>query len=507
MYKNTTLSLNEKSKINKILQKEELTESDKKELTSKISKLPIEDLISLLMNDVKILLTLYLNSIELNNFFGEKLLLIIEMISIILGDGHISLNYIKSRYSCEIALNSDEIEYVNYVRNLLRTIFNVNPSLNKRDSDNTTLIRVFKKEIIEFLIKLGLIPGNKVENQVGIPKWIKNLLFSKKLNQYNMNEIKKNIAINCLRGLIDTDGCIYLSWYKKKDYLSLGIKFTNASKRLVQDFRDICKILGFNFSKISVYIGTTKNGTKYIGYSTNIESKSQVKRFIQIIKPIKWKIKKKLIEERLREFGLTIDEILKYKRYTPDFKNEKAIYFKILYEELGNYKKISDFLFKLYKLPIKKETIAKYVKKLFQSRDKSYEEWLSFNSGIIIDERVAGSVRIPLKIKKLICHFVFKILKKSKLKIDDKEIIKNLVHFIKISNLSRLNYLLNSPETQNKILDFLQTSIIIVRYIINHVNNGYSSTRIKEDIERINSIRIPYHQSQISEIIKEIFES
>jgi len=51
LYKNTTLSLNEKSIIIKILQKERLTEGDKKQLISILSKLPTEELISLLGED------------------------------------------------------------------------------------------------------------------------------------------------------------------------------------------------------------------------------------------------------------------------------------------------------------------------------------------------------------------------------------------------------------------------------------------------------------------------
>ncbi|NVM37313.1 MAG: hypothetical protein HWN81_17075, partial [Candidatus Lokiarchaeota archaeon] len=53
LYKNITLSLKEKSIINQILQKEKLTEVEKKELISILSKLPTEYLISLLGNDFK----------------------------------------------------------------------------------------------------------------------------------------------------------------------------------------------------------------------------------------------------------------------------------------------------------------------------------------------------------------------------------------------------------------------------------------------------------------------
>ncbi|MEE9378494.1 MAG: LAGLIDADG family homing endonuclease [Candidatus Lokiarchaeia archaeon] len=53
LYKNITLSLNEKSIINKILQKLKITESDKTDLISILSKLPTEHLISLLGQDFR----------------------------------------------------------------------------------------------------------------------------------------------------------------------------------------------------------------------------------------------------------------------------------------------------------------------------------------------------------------------------------------------------------------------------------------------------------------------
>ncbi|MFW9988607.1 MAG: hypothetical protein ACFFC3_08120, partial [Candidatus Odinarchaeota archaeon] len=53
LYKNTTLNYRDKSLIDKILQKEKLTEQDKKELISLLSKLSIDELILLLGNEFK----------------------------------------------------------------------------------------------------------------------------------------------------------------------------------------------------------------------------------------------------------------------------------------------------------------------------------------------------------------------------------------------------------------------------------------------------------------------
>ena len=432
----------------------------------------------------------------------KHFLRIVELISIILGDGHISLNYRKYNYLCEVAINSKEKQYVDYIEKLFKSIFNVNPTIYRRVSDNTTLIRIFRKNSIEFLVKLGLVPGNKVDHQVTIPEWIKNLIFT---NNSILKKTKKNITIAILKGLIDTDGSIYISWHKKKNYLSIGIKFTNASKPLIQDFREISEYLEIIFSKISKQISINEYGKKYISYSTSTIAKSKARRFIEIVKPIKWKIKKPLIEKKLDKFGLTIDAILKYRRYSPDFKKEMAIYFKILFEELGNFKKIRDFIIKHNGLPIKRETIANYVKNLLRKEGKSYESWLSLNSGIIVNKAIVGGIRIPVKIKKLICRFILNLILENKSKINNSKILNNLIEFLKVSGLDRLDYLLNNPKTKNLVSNFLKSSIILVSYLIANLNESQSSTNVKMNIKKLYSIDIPYHHSQIKEIMEHIF--
>ena len=142
-----------------------------------------------------------INSIQNNSkeIKQKRMILLAELVGVILGDGHISYDTKKHTYSVEIALYSKEPEYILYVVKLIRLSLNVEPTTYHRDSDNTSVVRIFSKEIIENLIKLGLKPGHKTKNQVSVPVWIKN---------------DKNLMIACLRGLTDTDGSIYLSWNK-----------------------------------------------------------------------------------------------------------------------------------------------------------------------------------------------------------------------------------------------------------------------------------------------------
>ncbi|MFX1573504.1 MAG: LAGLIDADG family homing endonuclease [Promethearchaeota archaeon] len=230
---------------------------------------------------------------------------IAELIGIILGDGSIQLDYDSSHYSCEIAFNyMDEKEYLFYVKSLIESIFNIVPSLQTKRKDNCAVLRIFQKKIVESLVDVGVVPGNKIKNQVGVPEWIKNCS-------------KNSIISACIKGLFDTDGSIFLSRYKKKNYISLGLNFTNGSKILVKDFKKLSSSLGIFTSKIYKYEGRSKYGTPYIGYSTRTEAKDNVHKFLrEIVKPFKWTLKKPIIERELLSYGITIEDIFKYKRKT-----------------------------------------------------------------------------------------------------------------------------------------------------------------------------------------------
>ena len=420
------------------------------------------------------------------------MILLSELVGIILGDGHLSYNIKNHYYSLEIALNSKEPDYISYVINLIKQLFNIEPSIHHRNSDNTTVVRIFRKEIVEKFIKLGLKPGDKVKNRVRVPAWIKE---------------DKSRLIACLRGLTDTDGSIYLAWNVNKNYLCIGINFTSASKPLVQDFKDMCENLGFTLTKISAYEGLTKDGSKYTGYSTGTEAKDQVYNYLfQIIMPFKWKIKSKIIQATLYENGMSIKDIFIYKRLSRNYNQERAIYLKILYEKLGSLNKVRRYLIEQGEPPIKKESISRYISQFLINQGKDYEKWKALNSSIIIDEKVMGGIRLPLEVKKLICGFIFTAFHENSLEIDNEVIIKNLRHFLSKSDLKRIAYLFRDNETRDIIFNFLIESIYLVKVTIYFPKVHSSPTKIREIIKDKFNIDLSYHDSHIKEIINYLYE-
>lgn len=149
-----------------------------------------------------------------------------ELIGIILGDGGIPGNH-----QLIISFNNKtDRAYSLFLGNILRKLFSINHHIHPRKDSNGADIVVNSSNLIDFLLKQGLIAGNKVKNQVDIPDWIKN---------------KPEYQKACLRGLIDTDGSFYCHSYKSngKNYKYIKLCFANRSKPLlIRKFNPLRKI-------------------------------------------------------------------------------------------------------------------------------------------------------------------------------------------------------------------------------------------------------------------------
>ncbi|OIO49096.1 MAG: hypothetical protein AUJ34_01795 [Parcubacteria group bacterium CG1_02_41_12] len=176
-----------------------------------------------------------------------------EFIGIMLGDGGLSHRQIN------ISLHyRDDKPYAKFVATLIKNLFGLNPSIYFRAKKSINTIVVSRTDLVEFLTKnIGLKIGNKIKQQVGIPKWIKQ---------------KRQYQIACLRGLIDTDGSIFKHQYKvnKKQYQYKKMDFTSRSFPLLNSVSDILKKLDIKHRKSGAY-------------SIRIESIKAVNRYFDIV--------------------------------------------------------------------------------------------------------------------------------------------------------------------------------------------------------------------------------
>jgi hypothetical protein len=151
-----------------------------------------------------------------------------EFTGILLGDGGITPGQVT------ITLNSEkDYKYSNYVAELGQALFGEKPKIFLRKNEKTLVLYYNGSELVRYLVSIGLIIGNKVKQQVGVPLWVSS---------------SKVYSKACLKGLMDTDGGVFLHKYKVRGrvYSYKKISFTNRSLPLLHFVKKSLEELKFN---------------------------------------------------------------------------------------------------------------------------------------------------------------------------------------------------------------------------------------------------------------------
>jgi DNA-binding transcriptional regulator WhiA len=153
-----------------------------------------------------------------------------ELIGIILGDGHLH----KKQNKITIVGSLEDFYYYRYyVVPLIKSLFDVNPKLRKRNDRNAYYIDFSSKKVMNFLSEeCGMIRGNKVNAK--IPRFIIN---DKKLIPY------------FLRGLFDTDGCLKFSKQGKDINYYPRIQIAIKESFFSEEIGLIMDQIGFQYGK------------------------------------------------------------------------------------------------------------------------------------------------------------------------------------------------------------------------------------------------------------------
>ena len=155
-----------------------------------------------------------------------------EIIGIIIGDGNIHSIPAKGIYQVRVTGNShlkeETVYLLNYVKLLFEDVFKLSMGVRKTKSGNYLYKQ--SKDLVFTLNKFGLPSGNKMFNNIKIPKWIIN---------------DKKYLIPCLRGIFDTDGYVYP---KNKAHTYPTISISSAIPNLRNSITGAFEILGIRLS-------------------------------------------------------------------------------------------------------------------------------------------------------------------------------------------------------------------------------------------------------------------
>ena len=173
-----------------------------------------------------------------------------EFIGIIIGDGGLTYHQVT------VTLNKKtDALYGEWICGMVKGLFGLDV-IRRLRADNTLQLTITGINLVEYLLDKGLNRGNKIKNKIRIPGWIRK---------------NREYSLSCVRGLFDTDGCVYIDKhiYKKKIYKNICLDFTSASPALINDVYYILTHEGLNFKKY--------------GKSIKLRKEDEIKKYIRII--------------------------------------------------------------------------------------------------------------------------------------------------------------------------------------------------------------------------------
>lgn len=176
-----------------------------------------------------------------------------ELIGILVGDGHLS------PYQVSITTNSKtDKAHARFVQKLIGDIFGIHPTIKNKNNENTINIVASSKNLVLLFHRLGMPIGNKLKKGLFVPPWIMRIRSYQKA---------------FIRGLFDTDGCIYKDTHRihGKEYTHLGWTITSYADTLIKGVLRILQDLGFT--------PTFRSSQK----SVYLRRQNQIKRYFKII--------------------------------------------------------------------------------------------------------------------------------------------------------------------------------------------------------------------------------
>lgn len=174
-----------------------------------------------------------------------------EFLGVEFGDGGIN-----NKWQVVISLNSEkDVVYSNYLQRLTKKLFNLDTVIRKRSNQKNIMVVMSSTSLVDFLITKGAVRGDKIVQNIDIPLWIKGNLEHERA---------------FVKGLMDTDGCLFIHKHniKERTYHNIGFCLTSFSKKLIISVAEILKKFDIN-PHISdkgrrIYLYNEKAVSKYL---------------------------------------------------------------------------------------------------------------------------------------------------------------------------------------------------------------------------------------------------
>jgi len=182
-----------------------------------------------------------------------------------IGDGSMNYynnkGYVKGIYQLRGHIEDDRDPYLKVIKPIFKFLYGIDISLRLMPSTRVFGFQIWCNKLVEFKKKLGFPLGKKFD--ILIPKvFLAN------------DELKKAV----IRGIFDTDGCVYLQ--KKYGKLYPRLEIATISSQLAEQLLIILNKLGLRATKYSYIL----RGWREI-YKISVRGNGMLDKFMKIIKP------------------------------------------------------------------------------------------------------------------------------------------------------------------------------------------------------------------------------
>lgn len=202
-------------------------------------------------------------------------IIVAELCGTIVGDGWIQSN--EQSFFIAGDVSEDKPYYDIHLKKLFGEVLT---EVNPREFPYWRVygISIHKKAIIKNILKWGIQKGKKVDI-ASVPEWILNG--------------NKNIIKAFLRGLFDTDGCVfcqrsygkYNSEFDKMYHSKIRLRITSISPRLIEEIFSLCNRLGLRITKNKRKGGIRNNKRNSDVYLLNINEMKSIYKWFNEISP------------------------------------------------------------------------------------------------------------------------------------------------------------------------------------------------------------------------------
>ena len=185
-----------------------------------------------------------------------------------MGDG--SMNFYKNGkhigglYQLRGHIEDDKPHYIERIKPVFKMLYGIDISLREMPSTRVFGFQIWSNELVKFKESLGLKTGPKLD--LVIPS-----------NFLKTDELKSAV----IRGIFDTDGCIYLE--KKNNKLYPRMQIATICFQLAKQLKNI-----FSEFKINTILSEdkwSKRGNRKTLYLIRINGDSMFHKFMNVIKP------------------------------------------------------------------------------------------------------------------------------------------------------------------------------------------------------------------------------